>query len=69
MLSVTSESVNLDLEMRRNNLCYLFVSARLCGSASKLAPKHGTGGAAADRSQGYHSAGIQFNVDTWITAS
>ena len=55
MLSVTTESVNLDLEMRQNNLCYLFASARLCGSASKWALKHGTGGAAADRSQGSHS--------------
>ena len=54
-LSVSTESVNLDLAMRQNILCYLFASACLCGSVSKWALKHGAGEAAGDRSQGSHS--------------
>ena len=33
VVSVYTESVNLDLQIRQNILCYVFASARLCGSA------------------------------------
>ena len=39
VVSVTTESVNVDLKMRQNIPCYLFASAWLCGSASKWALK------------------------------
>ena len=55
MLSVSTESVNLYLEMGRNTPCYLIASALLCGSASEWAlKKHGADNAAADKSQGSH---------------
>ena len=37
--------------MRQNILCYVFASARLCGSASKWALKNGDDEAAADISE------------------
>ena len=49
VLSVTTESVELALEMGQNIICYVLASLAvwLC--------KHGAGEAAADRSQGSHS--------------
>ena len=41
VLSVTTESVSLDLEMTQNIPCYVFASVWLCGSASKWALKTG----------------------------
>ena len=55
LLYVTTESVNLDLEIRPTILCHLLAYAWQCGSASKWALKHGAGEAAADKSQGSHS--------------
>ena len=55
MLYVTTDLVNLDLEIGQNIPCHLFASAWLCGSASNGLWKYGADEAAPDRSQGCHS--------------
>ena len=55
VLSFTLEAVNLDLKIWQFKLCSLFACDWLCGSAYNRPWKHGAGGAAADRTQGYQS--------------
>ena len=58
MLSVSTESVNMDLEMGRNTPCYVITSALLHQNGLS---KHGADKPAADKSQGSHSGRGQIN--------
>ena len=54
-LAVTSEAVNLDQEIWLDILKFSFSVPGYVGLHQNELWKHGAGGAAADRSQGFHS--------------